>query len=141
MSHEQYSRHAKGANSSDDAQKQMTDNSEPEWMVMSKSPMAHQTQELKAAVGSEGIRIEAVEKAIFANDKKADERFVKIAARMDTSDNAAKDQVRNVEERLAKLRIRETGRGCRRNCRPHGCLATNSCWRFRAEDARGRRRQ
>lgn len=52
----------------------MPQGGEPEWLVMLRTLTAHQTQELKAAVGSHGRRFEAIEKTIVANEKKHDER-------------------------------------------------------------------
>lgn len=47
---------ASSSSSSASTAKHMMEEREPEWMVMLKSLMAHQTQELKRAVGAEGNR-------------------------------------------------------------------------------------
>lgn len=66
-------------------------------------------QELKVAVGSQGKRILAVGKVTVANGQKADKRFGKMEERMDTAEKVNKEQMRNIEERLTRLEIGETG--------------------------------
>lgn len=80
--------------------KHMPKNNETDWMVMLKGLMAQQTAELKSAVG-----IEVVKRTMVSSEKKAEERFVKIEARLDTADASAKNQITKLEERLTALEL------------------------------------
>lgn len=48
--------------------------------------MAQQTQELKTAVGAQEKRIEAIERTMVSNEKKAEEGFAKVESRPDATE-------------------------------------------------------
>lgn len=71
----------------------MTEGGEWEWMVMLKTLMTHQAQELKAAVGWQGRRMETMEKTVIANEKKSEKIMTRNRERLDASDKKGKEQM------------------------------------------------
>lgn len=64
--------------------KSMPEQSEPERMIMLKSLLSAQTQDINGNITQQGRRIEGVEKVIHENRKETERRFVTMGATLET---------------------------------------------------------
>lgn len=67
--------------------------------------MTDQNGELKSAVGAQAKRIDAVERVIVTNEKRAEGRYDKMDKRIDSCKKSTKDSIKKLEDRLTALEI------------------------------------
>lgn len=91
--------------SSSSQDKSMPEHNEPEWMIMLKTLMAAQAQDIKGTIVQQGRRIEGVEKVVLENKRDREKRFVTIDTKPETMDKKHATDINSIEERLTRLEL------------------------------------